>query len=348
MKPILNIHPKLHSNLTPAVNKPEVKLDQPVKELRSSDKKIEDVALRGGEAAGTLQEKGTSEESTMKPVPDVDAVGHVSNYFGSTASGHSDRVPGHSDGISGHLVENPEQLSGATGRSDDGKCDEEVSGDGGSEEKGPNVSVEGNTAIGHLSKETIGRLAGQIAEQLSGNTCDQVAETDRTELPSYAPEKCMSGFVGERDGKGSSLEHGTAGLEETEARGSGHVTKLEGMLVSEKDIFGCDDDYDDDGEEDNACTDSKVEKEKQPPSSTSDPSEHVSMADDLFDPGEGGGNEEADDLCAVDDEEAVGDGKSSSHGLSEAEMMTEFNKLTSLSADSTIESKDIISLVYSL
>lgn len=168
----------------------------------------------------------SAEKHLIKAVPQVvEAIGQISNYFGSAPSGHPAEPSGQ-----------PEEVRESSRALQPGVKEVTAPGSGTVGE----VSQLGSTAIGHLSHESIGRLAGEIAKKLDhggdgGNSAD---------LPSYAPEKCIasdSGYVtATAAGKGSPVEPAHAAVDEGGAESG--VDKLKDILVSEKDIFGADGD----------------------------------------------------------------------------------------------------------
>ena len=246
MRPILKtLHvPRLPVNAPPAVNKQEP-------ETKASEN------ADSATSAATKSTKG--EPSLAETVPQVvGAIEQISNYFGSTSASHSGQVRDHPDGIPGQSKEDLGQGkkdSGqrkedlGQGKEDSGQRKEELGQSkedsrqskeelGRSKESG-HVSADktiakgqssaqdgGNTAIGKLSRESIGRLAA-IAEQLVQHP------EGPGNIPSYAPEKCITGYG---DGKGSPLEQAPVTAEESkEPEG---ISKLKEILISEKDIFG--------------------------------------------------------------------------------------------------------------
>lgn len=187
-------------------------------------KPVEPVPQAGLEGGG---------ESVMKTVPEVvEAIGQISNYFGASAGQSSEQHTGTSgqphDNVAGS--EKSGQPIVAVGGSDSsttfgGKTAEIV---------GQSASEQSSTTIGQLSHDAIGRLAGEIAQNLKGTT--EEAGVTAIEVPSYAPEKCIisDGAYSIRQESGKGSLHADTALE----AGKDGVSKLEGMLVSEKDIFG--------------------------------------------------------------------------------------------------------------
>lgn len=252
----------------------------------------------------------------VEDVPQVvQAIGQISNYFGSTPALYSERpvdvagqpLAGRPAELAGRPAELADQPGEPAGRQVEtpGQINTEVLDTGGKADvsgakvSGHVTSQHENTTIGLLSHEDIGRLAGEIAQQFREDGKEEA------QVPSYAPEKCITsdnGYASKQEpGKGSPLPITTLPVPE-----AGEVSKLEGMLVSEKDIFGAtlpEDDEEEGGE---------------------------------FGGGEGEGLG-GDDTGSVDcgghhGDDSVGD-EPIKITLSQAEMMEEFKKLTSLSQD---------------
>ena len=291
-------------------------------------------------AEDKVREKG--EGPPAEAVPQVvQAIGQISNYFGSTpaqSSGQPVAVPGQQlAGCPAGLAGQPKEQAG---RSEEpaGQPEEQAgrqveipgantevldtggkSAVSGAKVSGHVTSQHENTAIGLLSHEDIGRLAGEIALQFrEGEGEGEEACKEEAGVPSYAPEKCITGYAARKQepGKGSPLPITTLPI--PEAGGSvrdAEVSKLEGMLVSEKDIFGAilpEDDTDD------------------------DEGEGLGDADmDMVDCGDGDhGDGSHGDGSHGDGSHGDGDsGEPIKLTLSQAEMMEEFKKLTSLSQD---------------
>ena len=311
-------------------------------------------------AEDKVREKG--EGPPVEAVPQVvQAIGQISNYFGSTpaqSSGQPVAIPGQQlAGCPAGLAGQPKEQAGRSeepaGRSEEqagwseepaGRSEEQAgrqveipgantevldtggkSAMSGAKVSGHVTSQHENTAIGLLSHEDIGRLAGEIALQFrEGEEEGEEACKEEAGVPSYAPEKCITGYAARKQepGKGSPLPITTLPI--PEAGGSvrdAEVSKLEGMLVSEKDIFGAilpEDDTDDD--------------------------EGEGLGGDVGeglggDKGEGLGHVDMDMVDCGDGDHGAGDGSHGDSGepikltLSQAEMMEEFKKLTSLSQD---------------
>lgn len=181
-----------------------------------------------------VKEEGAEGESLMKAVPQVvEAIGQISNYFGTSAEQGC---------ASGQLYENVvtcERSGQSVSRWPD---DSSTAASDNTDANGQSQSApeQGSTAIGQLSHDAIGRLAGEIAEHLRGNSEKPCKEgSAAAEVPSYAPEKCLTG-----GGAYGKVEPGKGSLDVDAAEpvlevgGGGGVSKLEGMLVSEEEIFG--------------------------------------------------------------------------------------------------------------
>lgn len=323
------IHPKLHSShLQESLASKESK-----DSLASKDEPVQ--TGLGTEEKG----RGKGEGSPVEAVPQVvQAIGQISNYFGSTpaqSSGQPATVAGQ------QLAGRPEELAEQPGEPAGQENTEVLDTGGKAAVSGAKVSShvtsqQENTTIGLLSYEDIGSLAGEIAQQFQDG--EEEASKEETEVPSYAPEKCStsdSSYSSKLEpGKGSPLPITTLPLPEAGGSvGEAEVSKLEGMLVSEKDIFGAalPDDTDDEGE-----------------GGGGDMGEGLGGGNE----GEGaGGGDEGEGLGdgdegPGDDTDMVdggnhGDADGGNHGdadggeltLSQAEMMEEFKKLTSLSQD---------------
>lgn len=225
-KPILRIQPKLRVS-HPPVEKQTPPLQKPAQAPPAEKRAPQNI--KSAESA-TASEGGSavSDESLVKTVPQVvGAIQQISNYFGSTFTGHSTELEGCPKEKSGQsqLQALPQEKAGHL--SD--VAPESNKGHTSTGAVGQSAPQHGSTAIGQLSHESIGRLAGEIAEQLVQDGDDD--GDDNGDIPSYAPEKCIAGYSGEGDGKGSPVE-----LAPLLAKGG--VSKLENILVSEKDIFG--------------------------------------------------------------------------------------------------------------
>ena len=277
----------------------------------------------------------------VKAVPQVvDALGQISNYFGSSlAAGQPEAAKKqHGD------PSEQEQRSGDITQPAQGTMDTMPLGS--TEVKGESESNKGgSTAIGQLSHEAIGRLAGAIAEQLTETVDPPNNDGDViSELPSYAPEKCIAE---QGDGKGSSIELSTT------AGGVGgcgdDMSKLQDILVSEREIFGAPlpDESDSEGEgggcenEDVGTVDTKdtfphaEDDEKCSPGAMGSTLEHADEA--------AAGSSVGDTVLPAEKAVEKKDGgddimdHSSSQPLTEAEMIAEFQKLTSLNEETLKE-----------
>ena len=163
-------------------------------------------------ALSKMVPEGSDESAILKAVPEVvEAIGQISNYFGSSA-GRLDEV-----------VVGQEKTTIADMEVVEKACP-----------KGTNEGPSGRTAIGQLSHETIGRLAGEIAERLGKTIGDRKEQGSNTNVPSYAPEKCVT-----VSSKGSCEEDDLkTGVREVKGDGRPQVDKLQEMLVTEREIFG--------------------------------------------------------------------------------------------------------------
>lgn len=165
-----------------------------------------------------------SSEVEVKTVSDVaEAVEQVTNYFGSGA-----------DQSKQHLASDTSAEGG-------------VGGGPKKEEEASVSSGEGSsTAIGQLSHEIIGRLAGEIAEQLAGGKGETSSGPDVVVVPSYAPEVCSVtesstyGHSDTRTKEPAAAAGGDASLSTSPREADTKVSGLEGMLVTDQEIFGGD------------------------------------------------------------------------------------------------------------
>lgn len=228
MKPVLRIQPRLHPVRTP--------------ESAQTHNAPSGAVLegQGGPVAGAGSEVvkkggGVEGESLTEAVPQVvQAIGQISNYFGASGGQASGQhVSGHQPETPGQPYENVVSCEGT--KQSVGVSDEPVSKDQSAE--GQSASKQASTTIGHLSHDAIGQLAGEIAQNLKGNAEKASKDVATTEVPSYAPEKCITtGYSdGQDPGKGSPHKNIKPALDKT---GGNEVRKLEGMLVSEREIFG--------------------------------------------------------------------------------------------------------------
>ena len=199
-------------------------------------KQVEPVPLAGSEGDGVKEEGGGRKgESLMKAVPQVvEAIGQISNYFGASAGQATALEQPYETVVIREGAEQPvARQPGDSGT---------AAGDSTAEAKGQSEPEQDSTAIGQLSRDTIGRLAGEIAQHLKGSSEEPCKEgSAATEVPSYAPEKCITSdgaYSRVEPGKGSLHEDTVELAPEVGSDRADGVSKLEGMLVSEKEIFG--------------------------------------------------------------------------------------------------------------
>lgn len=304
--------------------------------VKKSDRSAESAPASDQMGKATL-----SAESLKKTVPEVvGAIEQISNFFGSSSSSS-----GQHDLSKGHPKDTPKRPKGTSELS---SKEAEVVGQSAAQQE--------STAIGKLSRESIGRLADQIAEQLAAQ--DPGGDSSNPgDIPSYAPEKCIAGYGGEGDGKVSPDRLPQLSTKQKEEEG---VNKLKGLLVSEKEIFGEELPEHSDSDEEAACdmADDMAEPD------LGDPGDPSDLADTAMQGGgeEGLAEEEVETGGGRGAEGAVSEGgarASSGEGArgavgvgsggegggkapSEAEMKAEFQKLTSLSGqlkDSTAYSE---------
>ncbi len=156
----------------------------------------------------------------------VEAIGKISNYFGSTTTAPPSS-PSSSTTITSTTTTSSSSSTTTTLVSLTSQEREQSCGAKTDEE---------NTTIGKLSHEVIGRLAGEMAEQLVGTASEACpVEVVHEEAPCYAPEKCSVPYATEESGNVSSAEMATSS---EVAPYEPEMAKLEDILVTQKDIFG--------------------------------------------------------------------------------------------------------------
>ena len=186
------------------------------------------------------------DDSMLTTVPEVKrAIGQIANYFGSMQPILEEPILDEFS-VTDQLVE-AETGSG----SHMNQCDSVEKSTLSESEIGSLTSFRDDsdlgtsTAIGLLSHETIGRLAGEIAEQIAGTYIVKSDDKD-VKVPSYAPEKCSthdSGYtecvacVKHVDGV-ALLPDQERGSDNCVSVGVGDIEVLTNVLVTEKDIFG--------------------------------------------------------------------------------------------------------------
>lgn len=293
---------------------------------------------------------GQKHSSVVEAVPQVvDAIEQISNYFGSSGTtGQASATPTQQS-RNDNPTSVPAVLGGGTTTLPPHQ--QGVKGDSSTE------SGSGSTAIGQLSREVIGRLAGAIAEQLT-DAPDTPTE-EHVDMPSYAPEKCIAEHG---DGKGSHQELPTsAGVK------SDKVSKLKDILVSEKDIFGGPVPLDESDSDEDVAGDMGGDKYGRSSGDVANVVDHgpgdtsgrgrgdVNIGDDGKDKdvgGSGAGGVCDSDVGGLLDEacDDVGEGgyedpaedeamehSTSSQPLTEAQMIAEFLKVTSTTSDDTVK-----------
>lgn len=281
-------------------------------------------------------------KALLSAVPQVvEAIGQISNYFGASAEHSSMAEPAGQQATPGQSYKNAVSCEIAGQQS--GESGEEVG-----------VQSANSTTIGQLSHDVIGRLAGEIAQHLQGGSekvCqavvmatevpisaapDKCITTDADEVPSYAPERCIAtdAGYGTREDIGT---HGNSALSALDAAkdGNDEVSKLEGILVSEKDIFGGPMPKDNGSDnDDDAVVEEGFDDAVEMGEGLDDAMEMEEGLDDAVGMGEGLG-----EVTCGQEHVADGDNDGGNHGdgngakdilsSSQAEMMEAFKKLTS-------------------
>ena len=190
-----------------------------------------------------------SEDQLLNTVPDVEqAIGQISNYFGGIQPSLDSSEAPSCQYVNTEPVKpthpHLDQKNGKEVQSTTSESEVEVKTSLGDNEGGDrNINI--STAIGQLSHETIGRLAGEIAEQIAGASRAPLGG-ENVKVPSYAPEKCSTNDSGylksltcvEPNRGGVLLPKEESKSEQHESHSIGNVQMLKNVLVTEKDIFG--------------------------------------------------------------------------------------------------------------
>ena len=309
--PALKINPKLHTSNPSAsflAGKAADSAQQP-----EDPRPAKPVDPDKQESPGPTS-SGDGGSGLVNTVPQVvDAIGQISNFFGSSTAVETTEVT------------SSEQQAGPSGhpQGEGQSCDSTRPPQSGvpsdvdpSEVKGQppgEADGSGSISIGQLSRESIKRMAGAIAEQLADPVAESMEEGghQQSDLPSYAPEKCLARQGG---GKGSPVKLPASSARDVKER-KDDISKLKDILVSEKEIFGGPLPDESDSDDDNFGTDS------------------TQMAVDT-----GDAMDQSDAGALEDHGVDTMEDPSSSQAVTEAQMMAEFQKLTSLNEETLKES----------
>ena len=374
VKPLLKIRAKLHKSYqtgsTESLQSQEpVKPDDSIHTASVGPGKVATlqpaISLQSTGSDGTEQtladgENKNSSKELLKAVPDVvEAIGKITNYFGSTNTPEGEcsqtfdkldhasvEVGQTSVAIETHGLGVVKDVSAVPSES----CEENR---GGITDHYDNIGVGGEalmretqscTTIGGLSKVDIGRLAGEIAEKLSSNSGAAPDRHVEAEVPSYAPEKCIdNAVVYSREANKDSSQKQTSPVELglPPLSGSDKISKLKDILVTEKEIFGGPVSEDELCREDN---DQPISGEgalsaKADDCAGDNDSADCGMSDRAGDDGDCIGDELIGANSVTDANSVTGASSDPAidRSLTEEEMMEEFKKITSLSEEKTGE-----------
>lgn len=202
----------------------------------------QELTNKAGPSSRTVDENRAGKvDSSLAAVPEVaQAIGQIANYFGCTHPSPEKSTP-----VREVIVLQPANTEDKEPASDTllkQKCDSVARESPTSFSDG--VHGEASTTIGLLSHETIGRLAGEIAEKIA--VADQAQPKDDVNMPIYAPEKCSTHDAGYTEGVTDMqlIQEETLLTQQEKNTDSdssivGDIKKLTNVLVTEEDIYGC-------------------------------------------------------------------------------------------------------------
>lgn len=222
---------------------PHSLVNDSVGQLETSAQKLE----QEGDLSPKNVNARKADDSMLMAVPEVaHAIDQIANYFGSTQPSLEESSGAQADQLVIVETESVPHNQQKNNVEIPTPSEPEV---GSLSSLGGDVGNDGNpsssTSIGLLSHETIGRLAGEIAEQIAGASLVRPDDKE-VNVPSYAPEKCSAHDSGYTEGLTTVQPiQGVALLPDQEGAtdicmsvGIGDVKKLNNILVTEKDIFG--------------------------------------------------------------------------------------------------------------